>query len=377
MERTKPRVLFLLTYYRPHWTGLTQYAARLAEGLAGSGYDVSVVTTRHDGSLPGREMIRGVRILRSPVLFRFSRTLISPAMFPVFVRELLNCDRVIIFLPFAEVALAAIIARGFGKPVYLVHNGDLRLPAGVINRILESTYTVSTLIGMFASRAIVGQSKDYSENSAVLSKAGTKLRIIPPLFPPDYVSAPRNQKPVRRKAYTVGFAGRFVEEKGFDRLIRAAPLVWEKLPDTRFVYAGETKMSYEQFFERFEQDIAGLGNRMTMSGRLDEAGMRGFYRTLDVLVVPSRSDCFPSVLVEGMLSGVPAVVADIPGARSPVRQTGMGETVDAADPAALAGAIIRVLTHKSVYTRNWKKVTGEFSYERTLREYRSLLEPGD
>ena len=30
------KILMVLTYYHPHWTGLTAYAKRLAEGLAGA-----------------------------------------------------------------------------------------------------------------------------------------------------------------------------------------------------------------------------------------------------------------------------------------------------------------------------------------------------
>ena len=41
------KVLMVLTYYHPHWTGLTAYAKRLAEGLARRGHSVTVLTSRH------------------------------------------------------------------------------------------------------------------------------------------------------------------------------------------------------------------------------------------------------------------------------------------------------------------------------------------
>ena len=38
------RILHLLTYYRPHISGLTIYVERLSRGLAMAGHDVTVLT---------------------------------------------------------------------------------------------------------------------------------------------------------------------------------------------------------------------------------------------------------------------------------------------------------------------------------------------
>jgi hypothetical protein len=40
------RILTTLTYYRPHYSGLTIYAERLARALAGRGHTVTVLTSR-------------------------------------------------------------------------------------------------------------------------------------------------------------------------------------------------------------------------------------------------------------------------------------------------------------------------------------------
>ncbi len=57
-----------------------------------------------------------------------------------------------------------------------------------------------------------------------------------------------------------------------------------------------------------------------------------------MLVLPSGTECFGLVQVESMLSGTPVVVSDIPGAREPVRVSGMGEVVRQRDTLALAEA---------------------------------------
>ena len=66
------RILIALTYYRPHISGLTIYAERLARGLARRGHEVTVLTSRFDPSLAPTEMRDGVRIDRVPVARKVS-----------------------------------------------------------------------------------------------------------------------------------------------------------------------------------------------------------------------------------------------------------------------------------------------------------------
>ena len=51
-ESVPRRVLLVLTYYRPHVSGLTIYVERLARELAGRRHQVTVLTSRYDRTLP-------------------------------------------------------------------------------------------------------------------------------------------------------------------------------------------------------------------------------------------------------------------------------------------------------------------------------------
>ena len=72
------KILTVLTYYRPHTSGLTIYAERLARAFAKRGHQVTVMTTQYDPSLPREETLDGVRIIRVPVAFRISKGVIAP-----------------------------------------------------------------------------------------------------------------------------------------------------------------------------------------------------------------------------------------------------------------------------------------------------------
>ena len=64
------RVLFVLTYYRPHVSGLTIYVEHLARALAARGHQVTVLTSHYQRNLAYEEMLDGVRVVRVPVAFR-------------------------------------------------------------------------------------------------------------------------------------------------------------------------------------------------------------------------------------------------------------------------------------------------------------------
>ncbi len=60
------RILVVLTYYRPHTSGLTIYAERLARALVLGGHEVTVLTSQFDKTLPREETSDGVKIIRTP-----------------------------------------------------------------------------------------------------------------------------------------------------------------------------------------------------------------------------------------------------------------------------------------------------------------------
>ena len=54
------RALVTLDYYYPHWTRLSAYAKRLAEGLVKRGHAVTVLTSMHNPDLARQEVVAAV-----------------------------------------------------------------------------------------------------------------------------------------------------------------------------------------------------------------------------------------------------------------------------------------------------------------------------
>ena len=371
------KVLMVLTYYHPHWTGLTAYAKRLAEGLARRGHAVTVLTSRHVPGLPAEEMIAGVRVLRLPVAARLSRGVLMPSLPARLWSEIRRCDVVQLHSPILEAPLIALYGKLLARPVVFTHHGDLVMPAGTFNRVVERIVTALMVRALAMASRITVHSCDYARHSTFLSPFSEKLDCI---YPPAALPAPDPIAISRWKtelALTgrplVGFAGRWVEEKGFDILLEAIPHVLREIPDAQFLYAG-AKPDYEDFRSRCEPLLEPVRDRVTMLGLLTEPQkLADFYGMCDLFALPSRTDCFPSTQIEAILCGTPLVSADIPGAREVVEVTGMGVRVAPRDPVALARGIVEVLRNRDAWVRPPSEVRAVFDAEKSVAEYEELL----
>jgi glycosyltransferase involved in cell wall biosynthesis/ubiquinone/menaquinone biosynthesis C-methylase UbiE len=372
------KILSVITYYHPHWTGLTAYAKRLAEGLAGRGHQVTVLTTQHDTALPRDDMHNGVRIVRLPTAAQISRGVIAPSFPFVAARLIRSHDVVQIHTPLMESLVVAMLCRLERRPLLITHHGDLVMPDGLANQAIERV-----MVGMMTQAEqlttnISTHSRDYAENSDFLWPFAHKLvTIYPPIEIPepqaDAALAWRREAGLEKKKL-IGFAGRFVEEKGFDFLLQAVPRILAAEPDAHLVYAGERNVGYEHFYEHWKHLVEANSAHITFMGLLREPQrLANFYALCDAFALPSRTDCFPSVQIETMLCGTPPVTADIPGAREAVRVTGMGLLVKPRCPSELADGLIAVLRDPAAYMRSRSEIRQIFNTERTLDEYEALM----
>jgi glycosyltransferase involved in cell wall biosynthesis len=288
-------------------------------------------------------------------------------------------DLVHLHLPQFEASAVAVLAKLLRRPIVVSYQCDVVLPSWRARLVFSRLISGSHWLTCALADRIVATSDDYAAHSPLLRRfSGKVLSVHPPIELEDAVG---NGQSFRERhglggGPLVGFVGRFAEEKGIDYLVDSVPWVLREVPEARYVMAGHTdRVVGERVHDRVRPKMEALDPHVIHIGVLTDAELSEFYRTVDVLVLPSvnSTESFGMTQAEAMLAGTPVVTTDMPGVREAVRITGMGELVPPRDEQALARAIVAVLRNRVRYARPEREIRQRFDPERTAIFYEELF----
>jgi len=379
------RILTVLTYYRPHTSGLTIYAERLARAFVQRGHQVTVMTTQYDPSLPREENMDGVKIIRVPVLFRLSKGVIAPTFGWAATKLVADHDVVQLHLPQFDAPGVALRSRLFGKPAILTYHCDLHLPPGLFNRFVNLVVKWQNNMAALLSNQIVTYTQDYADHSTYLSRYKFKLQtILPPVELPtadkDAIQSFAETHHRADRKPVIGMAARFAAEKGVEVLLDALPVILKKYPNAQVLFAGQYQnvMGEQAYFDRLMPRICEYENagHWTFLGNLNPVQMSALYPNLDVLVVPSlnSTEAFGLVQIEAMMNGVPCVPSALPGVRMPVQMHGTGCVSKIGDSDSLAESVLKVLNEPDKFRGDIESIKMTYDPDTVVTEYEKLFE---
>lgn len=116
----------------------------------------------------------------------------------------------------------------------------------------------------------------------------------------------------------VGMIAAYDARKGHDLFVDAAAIIAKSAPDATFYLVGgvlENQPESAAFERRVIDQIGhlGLASRLKRVGYVAPPELYSWIRSMDVVVVPSRTEAFAHVLVEAMACGRPVVATGIEG----------------------------------------------------------------
>lgn len=141
---------------------------------------------------------------------------------------------------------------------------------------------------------------------------------------------------------TILFIGRKERYKGYHALRAAAPLVWARRPDARFVAIGQ-----RAFLDR---TAAPRDERWIEMGVVDEVTKAEAYASATMLVMPSQHETFGHTYLEAWAAGRPVIAGDIAPLHEVVRE-GVDGLHARNEPRAIADAILRLLEDPALARR--------------------------
>lgn len=128
--------------------------------------------------------------------------------------------------------------------------------------------------------------------------------------------------------------GRFVEQKGQLALVKAMAQLTDKDVHLTLIGDGDMRGEIETLITKHE-----LGDRITLTGWVDEARIQSELDNAHALVMPSFAEGLPMVVMEAMAAARPVIATYIAGTPELVQDGKTGWLVPAGDVDALAQAI--------------------------------------
>ncbi len=170
------------------------------------------------------------------------------------------------------------------------------------------------------------------------------------------------------------FIGRLTHQKGLDWFFSTFPTWLQNLPDWEvwIVGEGEERQKLSNMLQKPEFD--GIRERIVMTGwRADAAKLLAESR---LLVLPSRWEGMPNVVLQAMAAGLPVVataaegVAELLGANT--------KLVEFGDTAALSNQILEMAQNEDLAAnqgrKNFNRAVQHFQIETVVKQYEQLFE---
>jgi glycosyltransferase involved in cell wall biosynthesis len=376
------RIVQLTDFYRPTIGGLERHVETLSRESASRGHDVTVITLR-TGDRPEREDIDGVHVIRiqgwSSKVSRlyadasrpFHPTFPDPGAMAALRARIAECEPDIVhshsWLEYSYFPLVEPTPRGPGhvitlhdyglacaKKTYQYESGTCTGPSlGKCLRCATKDYGLARgpalALGQRAGRRLLRRADAYLAISSTVAASARQVlppnmevHIVPSMVPDGQAelarTTPRPDFLPPEDGYLL-FVGALGPHKGVDVLLDAYRRLRRRVP---LVLIGTPRADTPLIDDPNVHVVRDVPSAQVMSA----------WRHCSVGIVPSVwEEPMGQVAVEAMLAERPVVASDVGGLRDIVVQGETGFRVPPRDPAALAGAIDRLLEDPALQTR--------------------------
>ncbi len=394
--RERPmRVAMVIQRFRPLFSGQGEQLEALCRELAGRGHELTVLTSAYDRPSSTEESgsFKIIRLRSGLPLRGASRFGYSPV--------------------FAARVLAHLVSHPTYDLVHVHALTDALYSAWTWGRLEQHPVVLEmTLAGVDDAVTLLRKSQRWQRFrnhvvkacdgyvaispalAAAYAEAGlpaNKLRVIPQgvdvdrFLIGDHKAELRRSLALSESGPLVIFVGSLIHRKGLDVLLRSWPLIRAGQPEAQLALVGRDRFDDSSATAFLEAQLAQLSpDDRTNVHRLGiRDDVHRLMQAADVFALPSRQEGFGTVMIEAMASGLPCVVAELPGITDFIFGTAgdRGVIFPQGDDRALAESVISVLADSPRATRLGRAarddVLARFAItiiaDRYLAFYRDLL----
>ncbi len=369
-EPSMVRIVHVITGLEPG--GAEQLLVRVASRLERARYDPVVISLTERGELSEALEAAGVPLHVVP----FHRRVPDPRAFARLIELLRRLRPHLIETWLYKADLIGGLANLFAGRLPLlwsVHVTALEAERGLRSNVAAAR--IGAPLSRWLPTLVLCVSQEAADAHAAIGYDRSKLRIVPngfdtDRFRPDPAARARVRSELGWDESTpvVGLVARFDPQKDHATFAAAARRAADQRPDVRFLLCGR-RITWENPELAALLDAAGRRDRVALLGVRHD--MPAVTAAFDVAISSSAfGEAFSIAIGEAMAAGVPCVATDSGNAATLVGDT--GRVVPPRDPAALAGAIVDVLTADDRAARGARaraRIVADYSLTSVVRRY--------
>lgn len=326
------RLLLVTARYFPFMGGIETHTYEVGRRLSRAGLDVTILTTDPGGRLLPAEEREGVRIRRVRAWPAHKDYYFAPGVARVVAEggwDVIHCQGCHTFVP----PLAMLAARRARLPYVVTfhtggHSSRLR------NALRGAQWAVNRPLLARAERFIGVSQYEADFFCLHLGLPRERIRVIP-----NGSDLPQLSEPVAAEPGLIVSVGRLERYKGHQRVIAALPVVRQTCPEARLLLLGSGP---------YQAELRALAQRLGVAEAVEiqtippkeRQRMAQTLARASLVVLLSEAESHPVAVMEALLLGRPALVADTSGL-SELAQRGLVRAVPlSASPAETAAAIV-------------------------------------
>jgi len=175
------------------------------------------------------------------------------------------------------------------------------------------------------------------------------------------------------------FFGFIRDYKGLIHLIRAAPYVFKKLPDTLFIAAGSLELAEKPLQYQDEIQKLGLENKFLLFSRFikDYILFESFYKAADIVVHPYIGISQSGTMFTAIGMKRPVIISELGSFVRKLEKQGVLLTSKPKDPKSIAEKIVHLLTHeeerKKLAERGYNTLKKEYNWKKIANDYLTIF----
>jgi len=367
--------IFIYTHeFPPMRGGAATYSFEVASALSNLGSKVFVLTTKRDNSKCSNDLKLPFEVYRIPGLLGNKEKILGLFCFVYFYCKFRPAWLLITDIWAQKICSIACLLFP-AKYVVTIHGSEV-----LINNSLRKSIKSRLKKYLFRQLCLRAEHiiavSQYTKN--LLAQNGIspdKIQVIPNGVNTEKFSIPINTKRIAeiRSKLNIDDPDKIIltlavlrPRKGQDMVIKALPMVLDKIPKVKYVIAGNG--SYLDHLGKIVNGYS-LNKNVIFAGEINDNEIVHFYDMCDIFVMPSRRDGlwvegFGISFLEANARGKPVIGGRHGGVPEVIIDNETGILVNPYSPEEIAQAVIKLLSNKEL-----AKEMGEKGKERSFHHF--------